>query len=71
MIIAQKKEYINRIEENNKILVMLGRNVCYNDNLVYWVSDIVVGRPRLIIGRIGFIIVILVSRGRVVIVAIG
>ena len=71
MIIAQKKGCINIIEENNIILVMIGRNVCYNDNLVYWVSDIVVGRPRLIIGRIGFIVVKLVSRGRVVIVAIG
>ena len=24
---------VNIIEENNIILVMLGRNVCYNDNL--------------------------------------
>ncbi len=39
--------------------------------VVYWVCDIIVGRPRLVIGRIGFIVVILVSRGRVVIVAVG
>ena len=26
-------EAVNIIEENNIILVMLGRNVCYNDNL--------------------------------------